>query len=76
MKLPRVTADQVIRVLEKLDFGLARSRGAHLIYRSPEGQRVTVPYHAGKTIHPKTFKSILRDAGLSVEEFAKLLKGK
>jgi predicted RNA binding protein YcfA (HicA-like mRNA interferase family) len=75
VKLPRVTADQVIRVLEKLDFALARSKGGHLIYRDPRGQRVTVPYHRGQIIRPKTLKSMLRDAKLSVEEFAKLLKG-
>jgi hypothetical protein len=33
-----------------------------------------VPFHAGKILHPKVLKSILTDAGLTVEEFARLLK--
>jgi predicted RNA binding protein YcfA (HicA-like mRNA interferase family) len=37
-------------------------------------KRVTVPFHAGKILHPKVLKSILADAELTVEEFARLLK--
>lgn len=45
-RLPRVTAAQIIRLLEDLGFQLARQSGSHKIYRHPEtGQRVTVPYH-------------------------------
>jgi predicted RNA binding protein YcfA (HicA-like mRNA interferase family) len=74
-RLPRVTAAQVIRVLQKLGFRLDRQRGAHRIFRGPTGEWVTVSFHAGRIVKPKTLKSILRDAGLSVEEFTRRLKG-
>jgi len=73
-KLPRLTADEVIRVLERVGFFLARQSGSHKIYKNAEGRRVTVPYHRGKTLHPKVLQSILRDADLSVEEFEELRK--
>jgi predicted RNA binding protein YcfA (HicA-like mRNA interferase family) len=73
-RLPRVTADEVIRVLEQMGFYLARQSGSHKIYKNQEGKRVTVPYHAGKIIHPKVLKSILRDVGLSAERFEELLR--
>ncbi|MEM3658274.1 MAG: type II toxin-antitoxin system HicA family toxin [Candidatus Hadarchaeum sp.] len=73
-KLPRVTADEAIKVLEYVGFTLARQSGSYKIYRNPEGKRVTVPYHAGRILHPKVLKSILRDAGLTIEEFEGLLK--
>jgi len=73
-RLPRVTALQVIRVLEKIGFGLAHQSGSHRIYKNAMGKRVTVPFHAGKVLHPKVLKSILADAELTVEEFAQLLK--
>ena len=73
-KLPRVTAAQVVKVIEKHGFSLVRQSGSHKIYKNTEGKRVTVPYHAGKIIHPKVLKSILRDAGLTIEEFKKILK--
>jgi len=72
-RLPRVTADEVIRVLEKVGFALARQSGSHKIYKSSDGKRVTVPYHKGKILHPKVLASILKDADLSREEFKNLL---
>jgi len=73
-RLPRVTADQVIRVLEKIGFDFARQWGAHRIFTNPRGRRATVPYHSAVILRPKTLKSILQDAELSVEEFIRLLK--
>jgi len=73
-KLPRVTADKMIKVVEKSGFFLARQSGGHKIYKNESGRRVTIPYHAGKTLHPKVVKSILRDADLSIEEFKQLLR--
>jgi predicted RNA binding protein YcfA (HicA-like mRNA interferase family) len=72
-KLPRLKADKVIKVLEKLGFTLARQSGSHKIYKNNKGIRITVPYHSGKILHPKLLKSILRDIELSIEEFKKLL---
>lgn len=72
-RLPRVTARDIIRVLERRGFVLARSSGSHHIYRSAAGKRATVPVHAGKTLHPKVLESILRDADMSAEELRKQL---
>jgi predicted RNA binding protein YcfA (HicA-like mRNA interferase family) len=72
-RLPRITAGQIIRILEKSGFVLVRQSGSHKIYRNAGGQRVTVPYHAQKTLHPKTLQSILREAELSAEELTDLL---
>jgi predicted RNA binding protein YcfA (HicA-like mRNA interferase family) len=73
-RLPRVSAAQAARVLEKAGFFLARQSGSHRIYKNAEGLRVTVPYHSGKELHPKILKSILRDADLTTEEFLELMK--
>jgi len=73
-KLPRVTAAEAIKVLERVGFLLARQSGSHKIYKNKEGKRVTVPYHAGKTLHPKVLQSILRDSDLTVKRFKELLK--
>lgn len=73
-RLPRVTAAEVIRALERVGFLFARQSGSHKIYKNKKGNRVTVPYHAGRIIHPKVLRSILRDADLTVERFKELLK--
>jgi predicted RNA binding protein YcfA (HicA-like mRNA interferase family) len=72
-KLPRLTARQIVAVLEKTGFSLARQSGSHMIYRNSAGKRVTVPFHASKILHPKVLKSILRDAEISVESLSDLL---
>jgi predicted RNA binding protein YcfA (HicA-like mRNA interferase family) len=73
-KLPRVSASEAIRALEKAGFFLARQSGSHRIYKNAEGRRATVPYHSGKELHPKILKSILRDADLTTDEFLELMK--
>ncbi|MEN6378955.1 MAG: type II toxin-antitoxin system HicA family toxin [Methanofastidiosum sp.] len=72
-KIPRISADKVIKVIEKLGFVLVRQSGSHKIYKNEIGIRITVPYHSGKTIHPKVLKNILKDIDLSIEEFNKFL---
>lgn len=73
-KLPRITADEVIRVIERIGFVCVRQSGSHKIFRNPEGKRVTVSYHSKKVIHPKVLRNILRDADLTVERFKELMK--
>ena len=73
-KLPRVSAAEAVRALEKAGYFLARQSGSHRIYKNAEGRRATVPYHSGKELHPKILKSILRYADLTTEEFLELMK--
>lgn len=72
-RVPRLTAREICTVLEKLGFSVVRQSGSHIIYKNAEGKRATVPYHAAKILHPKVLKSILRDAGITSEDLAKLL---
>ncbi len=72
-ELPRVTAKEIIAVLQRRGFVLARQSGSHKIYKNKDGKRVTVPFHAGKVLHPKVLKSIMRDADILVEALNELL---
>jgi predicted RNA binding protein YcfA (HicA-like mRNA interferase family) len=73
-KLPRISAFEIIKVLEKIGFFLSRQSGSHKIYKNKDGKRITVPYHSGKILHSKILKSILQDINLTIDEFKKLLK--
>ena len=66
MKLPRdLSGDDVVRALKRLGFVVVRQVGSHV--RLARGDaRVTVPAH--NAIVPGTLKSILRQAGVSVEQ--------
>lgn len=67
-KLPRITADKLIPILEKKGFSLVRQSGSHKIYRNAENVRLTVPYHSGEILHPKILKQIIIDADLSHDD--------
>ncbi len=71
-KLTGLRPDDVIRALERAGFVRER-RGAHLIMRNPNTRRsVPIP------VHPRDLKRglilrIIREAGLTREEFLRLL---
>lgn len=73
-RLPRdVSALDCIKALEKAGFEQKRQVGSHLTLRreDPYGMAV-VPMHR-KHLSPGTLRSIIRQAGMSVEEFVRLL---
>ena len=74
-KFPALHAKQVVRLLEKLDFVFMRQTGSsHAIYkRMSDHKRTVVPMHGTTIIKRKTLKSIIKDAGLDLEEFKKIL---
>ena len=72
-RLPSVTARKVIRVLEAIGFERIRQSGSHATFRHPDGRWTIISIHPGKTIPRGTLRKILRDAGLTVEEFIELL---
>lgn len=73
-RLPRATGKEVMGALMRKGFSLLYVRGSHHYFQPPEGGRlVTVPVHSGKTLKPKTLKTILKQAGLNVEELLDLL---
>jgi len=74
MKLPRVTGDKVLRALQRSGFILVHTKGSHyFLYHAEKDCLVTVPVHSGATLAPKTLKSIISQAQITVEEFVALL---
>lgn len=72
---PRVTADEIIRVLKSLGFEKVDQSGSHQKWKHPlTGKQTIVAYHSGEIIRPKTFKKILEGAGLTVDDFVTIRK--
>jgi len=68
-KLPVLKPQEVVRLLEALDFEEVRQRGSHKQFRHADGRRTTVPFHKGRDISPGLLRQIIRDVGVTVEEF-------
>ena len=71
-RLSSMTYRDVIRVLRSTGFIFDRqAKGSHEIWRNPgTGRYITVPNHPG-TMPAATVRAIIRQAGLTVEEFIK-----
>ncbi len=75
-RLPRASGREVLRALERGGYQLSHIRGSHHYLRRPDGRGlVVVPVHGNRTLPVGTVRSILRQAGLTAEEMAELLKG-
>jgi len=71
-KLPIISGQDCVKALGKAGFYLKRQHGSHLILRRDEPFcQVVVPNH--KTLDRGTLRAIIKQAGLSVEEFLSLL---
>jgi predicted RNA binding protein YcfA (HicA-like mRNA interferase family) len=62
VRLPRLTASEAEAKLLAAGFVLLRSKGSHRIYFRA-GQRIVVPFHAGKMLHPKIVREVIEAVG-------------
>ena len=71
--LPRVSGREVVKALAKVGYEQDRQRGSHIILRRETypHRRVVVPDH--NEVAKGTLRSIIRETGLTVDEFKALL---
>jgi predicted RNA binding protein YcfA (HicA-like mRNA interferase family) len=73
-QLPAVTGKQLLKILEGEGWYVKRIRGSHHILRHPTiPDALPVPVHGNQSIKRGTLGNILRTAGISREEFQRLL---
>ena len=74
-RLPVCSGRRAIRALEAAGFFLVRVNGSHHIFRhsGPPLRNVTIPVHGTKPLKRATLHSIIKQSGLSAEEFIALL---
>ena len=73
-RIPPLDARRVIKILERAGFRVARQKGSHLIMISDKKTRIVIPVHPGRDLKPGLIQAIMKEAGLSREEFLKLLE--
>jgi predicted RNA binding protein YcfA (HicA-like mRNA interferase family) len=71
--LPRISGREVVAALRKIGYVFDHQRGSHIVLRhtDPPHRRLTVPDHA--EVAKGTLRAIIRQAGLTVDEFKALL---
>jgi predicted RNA binding protein YcfA (HicA-like mRNA interferase family) len=74
-KLPVLDGRRVVQALSRAGFAVDRIVGSHhvMIFPGDPTRTVTIPVHSGRDLKPGTLRSIIRQAGFSVEKFKQLL---
>jgi predicted RNA binding protein YcfA (HicA-like mRNA interferase family) len=67
-QLPVMSGREVVRAFEKHGWEVARQRGSHIIMVKA-GQNVTLSIPDHKGVARGTLRSLIRSAGLTVQEF-------
>ncbi|MBI3682016.1 MAG: type II toxin-antitoxin system HicA family toxin [Acidobacteria bacterium] len=64
---------QAVKAFRKVGYEFDEQHGSHMIlrYAGPPHRRLSVPNH--KELAKGTLRALIREAGLTVEEFAQLL---
>ena len=70
--LPVTSGDDFVKAMQKIGYVWDHTEGSHMILLYPTGQRLSVPRH--RELGRGLLRSLIRDAGLSREEFIKLLR--
>jgi predicted RNA binding protein YcfA (HicA-like mRNA interferase family) len=66
-ELPHISGDEAIKVFKRLGFYEARQRGSHVVLRRDD-KGCVIPRH--KQLAIGTLRSAIRQAGITVEDFA------
>ena len=71
-KLPVVSGKDVVKALKKIGYEFDHQTGSHMVLRQniEPYRRVTIPNH--KEIAKGTLRSIIREVGITVEDFINL----
>ena len=73
-KLPAITARKAIRAFGKAGFVIDRKKGSHtILVKQGHRYHLSVPDHKGKTLPKPLLKELIKNAGITEEEFCALL---
>jgi len=75
-KISPINPQKLIKILQTAGFNLIRQKGSHIIMIDDKKTRIVIPVHPGKDVKPGLIRAIIKEAGLSREDFFKLLKEK
>jgi predicted RNA binding protein YcfA (HicA-like mRNA interferase family) len=73
-KLPSLPGAKVVRAFERLGFRHVRTNGSHHILTRPGHPfNLSVPVHGNRPVAQGTLRDLIRDAGVTVEDFLNAL---
>jgi len=74
VSLRPISAEKLIKLLIRAGFKPVRQRGSHVMLKHDDGRLTVIPVHRGEEIGRGLLSKIIKDTGLTKEEFLKLLE--
>lgn len=71
-RLPSCSGTDAVKAFCQLGYEVDHQTGSHIILRHPSQRRLTVPNH--RELAKGTLRSLIREAGLTKEQFTDLLR--
>jgi predicted RNA binding protein YcfA (HicA-like mRNA interferase family) len=71
--VPSLKLRSIIKALTAAGFVCLRTKGSHSFFHHPECRRLTVSLHPSKEAGPPIVRKIIRDAGLTDQQFLDFL---
>ncbi|MBI2329234.1 MAG: type II toxin-antitoxin system HicA family toxin [Chloroflexi bacterium] len=71
-RLPTISGDDFVKVMRKIGYVWDHTEGSHMILLHPSKRRLSVPRH--KELGRGLQRVLIKDAGLSRQEFIRLLR--
>lgn len=76
VKLPQLSARELIKILNKSGFIVLRQEGSHIFLKHLDGRTTVIPNHPGDKLDRGLLNKILKkDIQISREDFEKLYNG-
>ncbi len=72
-KLKLLPYANLARLAESVGFKWVRQRGSHNTFRSADGRIIVIPDHGREVMVRSLLRKIIRDLGLTIEEYNRLV---
>ncbi len=72
-RLKLLSYRELAKVAQAAGFEWVRRRGSHNTFRSPDGRVIVIPDHGNQVIVRSLLRKIVRDMGLTVDDYNRLV---
>ena len=65
----------VVRAFERAGWTVSRQRGSHVILEKKGAENIlSIPVHSSRSVKRGTLRNLIRDAGMSTDDFVSFIK--
>jgi len=75
-KIRPLSSHKLIKILQRAGFKIIRQKGSHVIMMNDKNIRIVIPVHPGEDVKAGLIRAVIKEAGLSRQDFLNFLREK